>query len=84
MQDETDRRSAINPEGLQFPKRQQTRDLIDVRAGQQHSVDRRVPSSISRVKGEGRFNLGAQIRRGIYQKPSTAVVAYRDLGLTAA
>jgi len=64
---------AHKQEGLAFSQAQQTRDLIDLRAGEQHSFDRASARAIARTQRLRLPNLLGKIGGGVDQQPVFAV-----------
>ena len=82
----TDRSAGVNVKRLQFAEQEQSPGLIYVRARQNDALNRRISNSVAGTESFGmqrgrRFNLDAEVRRGVQQKPVFAVTADGNLGL---
>src|ERR1700674_2734814 len=70
-----DRRGRENSERLQLAQQQQSQYLIQVGRSEQHSGNGRLPGASMWMQEWTGFNLGAQVRRGVQQKPRMAIGA---------
>ena len=64
---------AIEREFLALAQIEQAGDLVDLGAGEHHGRDRAVAQSLARLEHAGGGELGAQVGRGVEQRPVRAV-----------
>ncbi len=71
----------VDGQRLPFAQREQTRNDIDIAAGQHHTGDRTVTQPLARMQCGCVIDLLAQVRRGIEQIPPRSVTTDRDARL---
>src|SRR5215213_7805216 len=65
-----------------LPQQQQTERVIQLRVGEQHGLQRRIPDP-ARLQDRERLDLSTNVGRSVEQEPSPVVGAHRDRRLGA-
>src|SRR5215207_10516030 len=65
-----------------LPQQQQTERVIQLRVGEQHGLQRRIPVP-ARLQDRERLDLSTNVGRSVEQEPSPVVGAHRDRRLGA-